>query len=222
MFDRQKPATIALVTLALLMVFPVTVTVLQVVQSPAYSPLGMALSELALGTGGWAMTIAFSAMGVGTILVALLIRARHPRARVAPACLIAAGVLDIASAFFHTNGPGQPNTTSSTVHMIAGIGTFLLVIVAMFASVRPFVRSEDWRRFGWLTLAWAILAFAAFFLVPVDGDDRLGLAQRLFVGAWLAWLFAVAVKTLIITRSTADVSTSAPAAGRSALRSAGR
>jgi hypothetical protein len=194
MFDRARSATVALVTIALLLVFPVTVTVLQQLQSPGYSPIGMAMSELALGTAGGAMTIAFCSMGVGTILVALLIRTRHPRARVAPAVLVVAGVLDIVSAFFHTNGQDEPDTTASTIHMIAGISTFLLVIVAMFASVRPFVRSHDWRRFGRLTLAWAILAFAAFFLVPVLGDDRFGLAQRLFVGVWLTWLIAVAVK----------------------------
>lgn len=103
--------------------------------------------------------------------------------------------------------------------MIAGISTFLLVIVAMFASVRPFVRSDDWRRFGWLTLAWAVLAVAAFFLVPVLGDDRFGRAQRLFVGVWLAWLIAVAVKARMTapTRETAPTPALAEAGGQQSL-----
>lgn len=32
-----------------------------------------------------------------------------------------------------------------------------------------------------------------FFLIPILGDDRFGLAQRIFVGLFLSWLIAVAV-----------------------------
>jgi hypothetical protein len=101
--------------------------------------------------------------------------------------------------------------------MVAGISTFLLVIIAMFASVRPFVGRDGWRRFGWLTLGWAFVAVAAFFLVPVLGDDQFGLAQRLFVGVWLAWVVTVAVKTRRATTSSAGTSAPQSSQGRSQL-----
>ena len=196
----KLPSTRSLATAAAacLLFFPLAVLTLQVVQSRNYSPTAQAMSELALGQDGWLMTIAFSAMGAGSILLALTLRAQFPRAWVAPICLILAGCFDMTSAIFQTNG-GGPDTTSSTIHMIAGLSTFTLSVVAMFTCVRTFRRDARWASFAWVTLAWALVAVGAFFLVPVLGDDRFGLAQRIFVATWLSWMIVVAIRSRLLS-----------------------
>ena len=164
------------------------------------------MSELALGRAGGLMMIAFCSLGAGTIMVAMVLRRELLKALVAPGCLLLAGLLDVVSAFFHTNGENQRSTTSSNIHLAAGISTFVLVTVAMFAAVPPLRRTPAWRRFALPTLLWASAAFGAFFLVPVLGDAQFGLAQRIFVVVWLSWLGAVATVARFHTApATADI-----------------
>jgi hypothetical protein len=177
----------------LLSVFPVVVALLSLANRDHYSGVSQAMSELALGPGGWLMTVAFVSLGAGSVLVARALRSSLPRARVAPVLLAVTGVLDVVSAVFHTNAAGQPATTSSTIHQVAGVVTFLILIATMFASAVTFRRDPSWRWFAGSTLGWAVLALAAFFLVPILGDDRFGLAQRIFVGVVLSWLITVSV-----------------------------
>lgn len=98
------------------------------------------------------------------------------------------------SAIFHTNRSGAPATVSSDIHLTAGITTFVLLVAAMFAMVRPFHRSERWSAFALPTLTWSVVAFATFFLIPILGDADFGMAQRLFVATWLSWLLATALR----------------------------
>jgi hypothetical protein len=214
-----SPRTRSLATAALgcLAVFPAIVVLLNIVQRAHYSTTRQAMSELALGRAGGLMTVAFLAMGVGTTLVAVVLRRELTRAVVAPGCLVLAGLLDGVSAFFHTNGENAASTTSSTVHMWAGISTFLLVIVAMFASVRAMRRTPGWSGLATATLVWACLAFATFFLVPGLGDARFGLAQRIFVAVWLTWLGTVAVRARRRTAPATATPRPAPTANDTAL-----
>lgn len=183
-------ATYAAVSLA---VFPAVVVLLSLIQAPHYSTRAQAMSELALGRGGSLMFVAFILMGAGTLTLALLLRRELSSGKVAYVALILAAVLDVLSAIFHTNRANAPATTSSNIHMIAGICTYALVVLAMFATVRQLRRSPRWIRFSTPTLVWSVLALATFFLVPILGDDSFGLAQRIFVATWLSWMISAAV-----------------------------
>jgi len=189
--DNRTSRTLASTSLVGLLLFPVIVVTLNAVQAQEYSAVSQAMSELALGRYGWLMALAFVSMGVGTILLGVLLRAGLRTGWLAPGCLVLAGALDLVSAAFRTNGTG-PQTTTSTVHMFAGISSFVLVILAMGASVRAFNREARWRWFAFPTSVWTGVAVAAFFLVPVMGDARFGVAQRIFVAVWLSWLVVVA------------------------------
>jgi hypothetical membrane protein len=192
----MQTSTRSLATTAalLLAVFPVAVVILNFLQAPSYSWRGNAMSELALGRGGALMFAAFTCMGVGTFLVAVLLHRELPQAKLGPAALIAAGLLDVTSAIFHTNRSGAPATTTSDIHLTAGITTFVLMVLAMFAMVRRFRRSERWSAFALPTLIWSVVAFATFFLIPILGAADFGLAQRLFVATWLSWLLTTALR----------------------------
>lgn len=202
---------------ALLGVFPVVVVLLSLANRGTYSSVTQAMSELALGPGGWLMAIAFVSMGVGSLLVARGLRAALPETWVAPALLAVTGVLDMVSAVFHTDATGQPATTTGTIHVIAGIATFLILIATMFASAVTFRRNPSWRWFAGPTLGWALLALAAFFLVPILGDDRFGLAQRIFVGVVLSWLITVSV---LLRRAAEGGTRDVPATPREVSRPA--
>jgi Protein of unknown function (DUF998) len=172
--------------------FPVVVVILNLVHGARYHPLRQAMSELALGRAGWLMAIAFSAMGAGTLLLAVVLR-RTTGSRIAPVLLAIAGLLDFVSASIHTDPSNAATTTThGTIHNAAGIATFGLVVLAMFISARTFRRDAAWRRFARPTLVWAVCAVGTFFLIPALGDGRFGLAQRIFVAAWLSWLLAAA------------------------------
>ena len=174
--------------------FPAVVAGLGALRHDDYHPVRQAMSELALGRGGWLMTVAFCTMGVGTFLLALALR-RSAGALVAPSLLALAGALDFVSAAFHTDPTGTATATAhGRIHDAAGIATFLLFVAAIWVCAFSFRRSPRWRAFAAPTAAWAAAAVATFFLIPALGDGRFGLAQRIFVATWLSWSLVVALR----------------------------
>lgn len=185
---RVSTRTLAQTSTMCLSVFPAVVVLLNVVQLPQYSARSQAMSELALGRGGGLMFVAFVLMGAGTLALAAVLRRELVRARIAPIALALASALDVVSAFFHTNRTGEPATTTSTIHQLAGISTFVLVVVAILATVPALRRTPRWASYSVPTACWSLACIGAFFLVPVLGDASFGLAQRIFVATWLSWM----------------------------------
>ncbi len=87
----------------------------------------------------------------------------------------------------------------SDIQQFAGIITFVLVVIAMFSSVRHFRRHQRWAGFAIPTLVWSVAAFVAFFLIPALGNASFGLAQRIFVATWLSWMITTAIRERRIT-----------------------
>jgi hypothetical protein len=177
---------------ACIAIFPVVVTVLHLVQAGSYHPLSEAVSELALGRGGWLMAIAFCALGTGTLLLARTLRQLATPARVAPALIAISGLLSFVSAFVHADGPSAPTTTHGQVHQFVGVATFLLMIAGMLCLTRGFRRDPYWRSLATPTLTWAIAAIGGFVLIPVSGSAYFGVAQRIFLAILLSWALTVA------------------------------
>jgi Protein of unknown function (DUF998) len=187
------PSRLAHGAVAGIAAFPLIVVALHLVQKGTYHPLSQAVSELALGRAGWLMAVAFCSLGTGTLLLALTLRSLDPQTRVAPWSIAASGLLSYGSAFVHADGPG-PATTHGEIHQGLGIATFILMIGAMFALGRSFRRDPRWRSFATPTFAWAVVALAAFFLIPLSGSSYFGVAQRIFLGVILSWALAVACR----------------------------
>lgn len=186
-------STRALATAAItgVLTFVAIVISLHIVQADHYHPLSQAVSELALGRGGWLMFVAFSALATGTLCAAAMLR-RTTESTAAPLLLGVAGGLSYVSAVFHADGDQAGTTLHGEIHQTAGIVTFILIVVAMFACARTFRRDEHWEPLGRATLAGALFAVAAFVLTPVVGGDYFGLVQRLFLADALGWLVLVA------------------------------
>lgn len=183
---QRWTARLAIVGAATTLVFPLLVVTLQVIQRHAYQPVRQAMSELALGRDGWLMAVAFCALAVGSALLARLMH-ELTGARVATILLGASAALTAMSAFVHADGDNAKTTLHGQIHQGAGIVTFVSIIVAMF-MLAPRLRDQpSWRRLATVTRIMAIGGVPAFFLVPVLGQDHLGLAQRVLVGLLVAW-----------------------------------
>jgi hypothetical membrane protein len=173
-------------------VFPVTVVVLNVVQlADGYDAGRQAISELALGRGGWLMALAFTALAAGTFLLAVLLR-RTGGGVVAPLLLTLAAPLSLVSAVFRTDPVGAAVTTHGEVHQAAGIATFVLMLAAMAVTSLRLRREPPWRGVVVPTFVLVLTGLVGFFLVPALGDARFGLAQRVLVGSFVTWMLVAA------------------------------
>ena len=197
----RRLADTAVVLLAL---FPVTVLALNLIQRQHYDPMRDAVSLLALGTGGAVMNAAFFGLGLGIGLMALVFRRSIRTGLAGPALLTIAAVAAFTSGIFHTNADGAPSTTQSDIHMVAGITVFLSMIAAMYVFAWRFRRDPRWRRFARPTLIWALAGTVTFLLIPVVGDPRFGLAQRLHIATWLSWLLVAGLRARHVKFSTQD------------------
>jgi hypothetical protein len=184
--------------LAGLLTWPAIVLLLHLVQLGEYDPQQQAISELARGRGGALMALAFTAFGVGTAAFGVALH-NATRARVAPVLLCLAGVADVVSAVFRAD-VGTTHTLVGHIHEVTGMVTFGLIVTAMIATVRPLNRLPGGAVLARATAVWVAGPVATFFLIPILGDDRFGIAQRVFIATWLSWLVTGA---LILNRRAA-------------------
>lgn len=183
-------ATGALASAAL---FPLVVIALNLTQRRDYSPVRQAISELALGSGGNLMVLAFCGLGIGIFLLALIIFRTSNKARVAPLLLALASVLaGPISAAFRTDRTGAKTTLHGDIHNGAGLAAFLLILAAIITAAYRFRHEPTWRSHATPTAAFAALGVVTFFLIPALGNSHFGLAQRLFVGTFVAWILTTA------------------------------
>jgi hypothetical protein len=149
------------------------------------------------------MAVAFCGLGAGIFLLAVSIHRSSRKARVTPLLLTLAAVLaGPVSAAFHTDRSGAKSTLHGTIHDTAGLVAFLLILLAMITGAYRFRHEPWWRSHAVPTAAFAVLATVTFFLIPELGSSNFGLAQRLFVGTFVAWLLWTAGYAR--SRSTAD------------------
>lgn len=189
-------ATAALVSASL---FPLTVIVLNLVQRHHYSPTSQAISELALGAGGGFMVPAFCGLGIGIFLLALIVLRTSRRARVTPLLLAVASVFaGPISAAFRTDPAGAKATMHGTIHNAAGLTAFVLILLAMIAAAYRFRDEPGWRPRATSTAVLAALGIVTFLLIPILGSSYFGLAQRLFVGTFVAWILITAAHACTI------------------------
>jgi hypothetical membrane protein len=189
--DQRQLGTLAAAGIAF---WPVVVIGLHIYRAASYDPLRLAISELALGPGGFLLNIAFVVLGLGCLALAQGLRNAVRGAVTGPVLLRIAALLAIVSAVFHTNAHGTPATLTSQIHDNAGLVSFVLIVAAMYTFAWRFMRDDSWRSFSRPTLIWAAVSSAAFFLVPGLGDNLFGLAQRIFIVTWMSWMLVAAMR----------------------------
>lgn len=165
---------------------------------PAVSEYGIKqdfISELAIGRYGVVQTLAFAAFGVGALALAAGLRKSTKGSWGSLVGSILVGLFGIGvliDAVFPLDPGGQMATIAGTVHLMAALGAFVCMIVAMFVLSRTFKQSAGWRSLWHGSLVLALAALAAFFLP--SGGEWAGLFQRVFVGIVISWMVIVAIR----------------------------
>jgi MFS family permease len=191
---RHLPTrTLALVAAAFVLGYPCFVIAANVVQRNQYDAAREAMSNLALGREGWLMTVAFISLGVGSPLIAVLVRRLAPRAIVGPGLLTATACTTLLSAVFQTDADGAPSTLHGTIHVALGLGSFVLVIASMTACSVAYLRSSSHRRLGVASAIWAIVELGAIVLTFVLPDSLFGVGQRAILAVAISWLLTTCV-----------------------------
>lgn len=193
MVSIAKPAQLrSAATLAIIayVYWVATVIVLPVLTADVYDPVEQSISALALGRFGALMDAAFLAFAIGSFALAFGLYRAVRDAVIAPLLLAVASVLWFLLGVFRTG----PEGTEATIHFAVALTSFLLIVVVMFVFVRRFRDDTRWRSFARPTLVWAIIAVEAFFLIPILGDRLFGVSERVFIGSWVSWLLATAIR----------------------------
>lgn len=154
-----------------------------------YSPLRNAVSEYGVGPYAWGYRAQVTCAALAAICLAVALPG-HPRREVALLCAFAAARLAIA-AFPTDLLEGGRRTTRGMVHVRLAAVAF--ASICWCASVLP-RHAHGQPLLGWIASTGALgtmVALRAPTLRPV-----LGLLERLFYAAVLAWFFVVAARLL--------------------------
>ena len=161
-----------------------------------YTLAGDYISELAIGRFGFVQTLAFLALGIGSLALAAGIReaTRGSWGSLVGTVLFGLfGIGVLVDAFFPIDRGGmQPETVVGTVHILAALVAFVCAVLGMFVLTRTFKRDARWGSYWRLSLALAVAALVAFFL-PSEGAWT-GIFQRIFVGIIIAWMVLAALR----------------------------
>jgi hypothetical protein len=185
---------------------------------PGYSHSAHAISEL-IATGApntllliplfTLYDILLAAFGAGLLLTVNAspdARGRRSGAWGALA-LVAAGLLGVVMNLFFPQDPGGPPVTfAGTVHVVlAGVlslGT-MLAIVCMGLWLRHLPGLRAYWRYSLISLAVVFISGGLGAAAIAAGSSYLGLVERITIGAFIQWVFVMALK-LSVSTAAAD------------------
>jgi len=185
--------TLAISAVATLSAFPCLVVGANLVQRDSYSAARQAVSNLALGRAGWLMTVAFLCLGLGTFLLAVIVRRMVARAIIGPVLLAGGACTTFLSAALQTDAEGATPTLHGTIHIALGLGSFTLVVAAITACAVAFLRSDSRRGIGIVSAVWALAAIGAVVMTSILPESLFGVGQRIFLTVAIAWMLMICV-----------------------------
>ena len=177
-----------------------------------YTIVGDSISEMVLGQYGFVQTLAFLIAGVGIIGLAYAIRRLTVGTwgSLTGALLIGVhGVGALLVALFPTDRIDTPadiwaQSTTSMIHTIVALGSFVAVVVGMVILAWTFSRAGRWRD---ITLWAALLATGGVSLllgqITTQQGPWVGLLQRMFVTVTAGWVILVAFRVRALAKDVA-------------------
>jgi hypothetical protein len=179
---------------------------------PGYHPLGMFVSELALGPRGWIQVVNFVVFGILFLVFARGVDAEFhdgKASRIGPILLTIIGISFLVSGIFVMDPVATPPdqmTLHGKLHVFFGALVFSLSPVSCFVFLRRFHTGDDpkWRSLQWWTLAAGTIIAAAVVLMSVGPtkppappnafNQCIGLIQRTALVTYLSWQFTFAMR----------------------------
>lgn len=189
--------------------FVVAVAVLQPLR-PELNPVTHAVSNYAVGPFGFLMTAAF--FGLGFSAFALAIGVAHAlaptwQAHISTELLRLTGIGLIVTGIFpgDTTSAHPPGSTTSLIHWLAAGTSFLFFMVATFLLSSAFKSDVRWQSFRRLSLANAVVIVLALAILGASAMvGRIGVGERIYLGACIVWLLLASARLLSITAREAS------------------
>ncbi len=199
------------IALGLLAYWVAALVILHIIR-PDMDPLARAMSEYVVGPYGWIMTTTFFALAISIVAVALGLQSSLSVSRGKQIGLVllyvsSAGIA-VAGVFPGLIGPPQPPPPydlatmaayieeAGPMHDIGGMVAFLALAVALPVVSNRFSQDKFWSPIAEISRGLAYLYIgglvALFIVAGVVGPGLLGLAQRIFMAAMIAWMIIVA------------------------------
>jgi len=178
--------------------FALTVVALHILD-PDLSVIDEPISVYSLGEYGWLSQVGTIAMGLGLIGIALGLRETLMPGKRVTACwvlVLIAGLGFIISGLFVTDPTGAiESTTSGTLHDLGGYLSMLSVLITVWMLRGVFSRDAVYQHFARTQMWLAVLVTASMvaLLTLGEGQEQLGLMQRVLVFAVVVWLLVLAV-----------------------------
>ncbi|HMK91812.1 MAG TPA: DUF998 domain-containing protein [Thermoleophilia bacterium] len=172
----------------------------QHVLRPSYDPVRAFVSAFVVGRYGSLQVVAFIALAIGLLCLAVGLRRALPTSmwlRAGVTLLLICAAATTVAAIFVTDLPGAAATASGIVHGVAGDIGYLALVGAMIATSLHFAGDQRWRRlFGWCAgLALLSVVMLAAMFLTLDTIIA-GLTQRLFGLSTFAWVLLVSIALL--------------------------
>ena len=177
-----------------------------------YNPLGMFVSELSLGPGGWIQIVNFIVFGVLLLVFTWGVVDEFRDEKMSRAGLIILAIIGIS---FFVSGPFvmDPATTipnliswHGRLHSLFGALVFSLSPISCFIFFSRFRNNLKWRSLQWWTLTAGVIIAASVVLmkvgqakltgVPDVFGEWIGVIQRIAIITYLSWIFTFALELL--------------------------
>lgn len=178
---------------ASLVVFVTAAIALHLVR-PDLDPVASQMSLYLIGDWGPLLQIAYVALGVGMVALGWALREAHapqPRSAAALLLFVLAGMSLSTTAYAWMDMPGADRSLEGLIHGVSAQGAFLFATTGMVVQALGFLRDPVWRRTARWALPWALLCFAAVWILAAWREAPRGLAQKSVIVLILGWMACV-------------------------------
>lgn len=165
------------------------------------------VSDYAVGDYGYLATLAFIALGLGALALALGIWRGVAASRTSRAGSVLIGICGacwIVVGMFRTDLEGAPATTTGSIHFAAFLFSVASLVAGILSLSRAFKKDARWRSFAPLTLAWGLAILIVFIPGSAVMGQADGLNERILIGVMVLWLLLVANRLCSVAESAGD------------------
>lgn len=164
-----------------------------------------AISDAAKGSYGYLQTIAFFALGLGSLALAWgLWQVLEGKAARIGIVLVGAGwgVASIVAGIFPADPGDDAQTTAGTIHIAASLLGDVCGIIGLLVLSVGFRKRSQWRSL-WpaSALLWTAALIAFMVTAAAQDADWWGIPQRVYVGLVLGWLLLAAGRLRTVARA---------------------
>ncbi len=185
--------TIALISFSGFVLFLAIVFTLHFLR-PDKNLLTCFVSEYAVGSYSWLMTIAFLTLSsaAALLLTGLLLTIIASITSSITLGIFSFGIL--LASIFPTDVPVVPPTPTGLIHALAALFALISLSISMIAWGFVFKKNENWKGFAKPSMIFGAISLVLFIAHFVSPGPLKGLTQRILLGWDISWLLLVSWK----------------------------